>query len=103
MFVFTSRNLPTPEGASLTFLSGPVSGHLQTLRSGGDIWVVGGGDLAGQFLDAGALDEIRLSLAPAFLTGGAPLLPRTVNPDRLHLVAAEAAGEFARLIYKVVA
>ena len=63
--------------------------------------MVGGGDLAGQFLDAGALDEIRLSVAPAALAGGAPLLPRDVGADRLRLVSATAYGQFARLIYTV--
>ena len=27
--------------------------------NGGDEWVMGGGDLVGQFIDAGLLDEIR--------------------------------------------
>ncbi len=66
-----------------------------------DIWVVGGGDLAGQFLDAGALDEIRLSVAPVALREGAPLLPRDVSADRLRLVSACAHGQFARLVYPV--
>lgn len=100
VFVFTSRDLPVPEGAEITFLSGPVAQHLGTLRAIGDVWVVGGGDLAGQFLDVAALDEITLSVAPAFLTGGAPLLPRRLGAADLRLVSAEAVGEFARLVYR---
>jgi len=64
--------------------------------------VVGGGDLAGQFLDAGALDEIALSVAPVALTAGAPLFPRRVESDRLRLVSASAVGQFARLVYRVL-
>lgn len=101
VYVFTTRDLPVPAGAHVTFLSGPVTQHLPQLRSGGDIWLVGGGDLVGQFLDAGALDEIRLSVAPVFLTGGADLLPRQLSSDRLRLVSAEAIGAFARLVYTV--
>ncbi len=63
--------------------------------------VIGGGDLAGQFLDAGALDEIRLSVAPVALDGGAPLLTRNAGADRLRLVSASAYGQFARLVYSV--
>jgi dihydrofolate reductase len=103
-FVFTSRQLGVPAGADVRFVSGPVAGALPAIRAAageGDIWVVGGGDLAGQFLDAGALDEIRLSVAPAALAGGAPLLPRDVGADRLRLVSATAYGQFARLIYTV--
>jgi dihydrofolate reductase len=103
-FVFTSRTLPVPEGADVRFVAGLVTEALPAIRAAagdGDVWVVGGGDLAGQFLDAGALDEIALSVAPVALTGGAPLLPRTVGGDRLRLVSASAVGPFARLVYAV--
>jgi dihydrofolate reductase len=103
-FVFTSRELASPEGADVRFVSGPVADLLPELRAaagGGDIWVVGGGDLAGQFLDIGALDQIALSVAPVALTGGAPLLPRRIGADRLRLVSATAVGQFARLVYEV--
>jgi dihydrofolate reductase len=103
-FVFTSRELPVPEGADIRFVSGEVADAIPAIREAagdGDIWVVGGGDLAGQFLDAGALDEIALSVAPVALTGGAPLFPRRVESDRLRLVSAEKVGQFARLVYAV--
>jgi dihydrofolate reductase len=99
VYVFTTRDLPTPDGAKVAFLSGPVAQHVPMLRAGGDVWLVGGGDLAGQFLDADALDEIRVTVAPVFLAGGAPLLPRVVRSDRLRLVSAEMVGPFARLVY----
>jgi len=103
-FVFTTRTLPVPDGANITFLSGPVAEAMPTLRAAAgesDIWVIGGGDLAGQFLDAGELDEIAVSIAPVLLMGGAPLLPRRVEADRLRLVSAKAVGQFARLVYAV--
>lgn len=103
-FVFTTRELPIPEGADVRFVRGPVAEVLPAIRKAageGDIWVVGGGDLAGQFLDIGALDEIALSVAPVALTGGAPLLPRRLESDRLRLVSATAVGQFARLVYAV--
>ena len=88
----------------MRFVSGPVTDALPEIRAAagdGDIWVVGGGELAGQFLDAGALNEIRLSVAPAALRGGAPLLPRNIGADRLRLVSARVYGQFARLVYEV--
>jgi dihydrofolate reductase len=94
-----------PEGADVRFVSGDVAQALPGIRAaadGGDIWVVGGGDLAGQFYDAGALDRIELSVAPAALTAGAPLFPRRVGPERLRLVSAGAVGQFARLVYDVL-
>ncbi len=103
-FVFTSRDQPIPAGADVRLVAGPVTDHLPAIRAvagDGDIWLVGGGDLAGQFLDVGALDEIAVSIAPATLPGGAPLLPRRVGADRLRLVRASQAGQFARLVYEV--
>lgn len=103
-FVFTHRELPVPEGADIRFVSGAVVDALPAIREAagdGDIWVVGGGELAGQFLDAGALDELAISVAPVALTGGAPLFPRRIESDRLTLESAEAIGQFARLRYSV--
>jgi dihydrofolate reductase len=65
------------------------------------VWVVGGGDLAGQFADAGLLDEIRVSIAPATLPSGKPLLPRRLGADRLELISARQAGAFAELTYRL--
>ncbi|MBM9468725.1 dihydrofolate reductase family protein [Nakamurella leprariae] len=104
VFVFTTRRLPVPAGADVRFVSGAVTEALPAIREVAgdrDIWIVGGGDLAGQFLDIGALDEIAVSVAPVALTGGAPLLPRRVESDRLRLVSATAVGQFARLVYAV--
>ena len=108
-FVFTSRDLPKPEGADVRFVSGRVQDAFpdmlraaQQRETGSDIWVVGGGDLAAQFLDVGLLDEIEVSIAPVFLAGGAPLLPRRVEADRLRLREVSMHGQFASLKYDVV-
>lgn len=103
-FVFTSRDLPIPEGSGVRLVNGPVAEQLDEIRSAaanGDVWVVGGGDLAGQFLDAGALDEIQATVAPVALPAGAPLLPRDARSDRLELVSAEKFGQFAHLTFRV--
>lgn len=104
-YVFTSRELPTPDGADVRFRSGAVAGHLDELReaaAGKDVWIVGGGDLAGQFFDAGALDRLELSFAPATVAAGRPLLPRTIAPSSLRLTSVEQRGQFAHLVYDVV-
>lgn len=103
-FVFTTRELAIPAGADVRLVQGGVADALPAIREAageGDIWVVGGGELAGQFLDAGALDEIALSIAPVALAGGAPLIPRRVESDRLRLVSATQVGPFARVVYAV--
>ncbi|MCI4673827.1 dihydrofolate reductase family protein [Candidatus Mycolicibacterium alkanivorans] len=40
-----------------------------------DVWVVGGGDVAAQFVAAGLVDEMIMSYAPCSLGAGAPVLP----------------------------
>ena len=103
-WVFTHRELPVVEGADVRFVSGDVAAvHAEMVETAGEKnrWIVGGGELVGQFYDAGLLDEIVLSPAPVFLGGGAPLLPRRILSDRLALVEARAAGQFAVLKYRV--
>jgi dihydrofolate reductase len=79
--------------------------HLDAIRAaagGRDVWIVGGGDLAGQFDEAGALDEVRLSVAAVTLGSGAPLLPRRIESDRLRLRQVRQVGQFAELTYDVL-
>jgi dihydrofolate reductase len=103
-WVFTHRNLTADPRMKVTFVSGdvaPVHEAMTAAAAGRNIWVVGGGELAGQFADAGLLDEIILSVAPVTLGGGAPLLPRRLLANRLRLTQAEPTGPFASLTYTV--
>ena len=104
-FVFTTRELPVPAGADVRFVSGDPAESIGAIREaagGGDIWVMGGGELAGRFLDAGLLDRIAVTFAPAMLPTGAPFLPRRVGPDRLRLAEVTRHGQFARAVYRVL-
>lgn len=103
-FVFSSRELPIPEGADVRMRSGSVAevvGELSAAAGELDVWVMGGGDLVGQFYEAGALDRLQLSVAPVTLGAGAPLLPRRIESDALTLVEVLQQGQFARLVYDV--
>ncbi|WP_324192027.1 dihydrofolate reductase family protein [Nocardia puris] len=74
---------------------------MRAAAGGRTVWIGGGGDLAGQFADAGSLDEVIVGVAPVTLGAGAPLLPRRLLSDRLRLVDVEKAGQFARLTYRL--
>ncbi|SIT75612.1 dihydrofolate reductase family protein [Microbacterium sp. RU33B] len=105
-FVFTSRSLPEVAGADIRFVSGSVADAWADIVAAAgerDVWVVGGGDLAGQFADAGLLDEVRVSIAPVTLASGRPLLPRVLGSDRLRLESVGRSGQFAELTYAVTA
>jgi dihydrofolate reductase len=101
-WVFTHRQLPVVPGAPIEFTSADVATvHAAMLRAAGDrnVWIVGGGDLAGQFADAGLLDEVIVSIAPVTLGAGAPLLPRRIE---LRLEEVGRNGDFASARYSVV-
>lgn len=105
VWVFTSRDRSAPEGADVRFVRGdvrPVHAAMVEAAAGRDIWLVGGGDLVGQFHDHGLLDEVVLTVAPVTLGAGAPLLPRRIATPPLRLVsAAPVAGTFVQIRYAV--
>jgi dihydrofolate reductase len=103
-WVFTHRSLPAVPGARLRFVSGDVRPvHAAMCAAAGDrnLWIVGGGELAGAFTDAGLLDELILGVAPVTLGAGAPLLPRRLTAARLSLTDLRRHGQFAYLTYSV--
>jgi dihydrofolate reductase len=55
--------------------------HTELLAAAGDkdVWVVGGGQTAAQFVSAGLVDELVVSYAPCTLGTGARLLPCARN------------------------
>jgi dihydrofolate reductase len=100
-WVFTHRQLPVVPEAQIEFTSGDVAAvHAEMIRAAGDrnVWIVGGGDLAGQFADAGLLDEVIVSIAPVTLGAGAPLLPRRIE---LRLDELGRNGDFVAVRYSV--
>lgn len=107
-WVFSTRELPVVEGADIRFVRGdvaPVHAEMAATADaagGKNMWIVGGGDLVGQFHDAGLLDEIILFVAPVTLGAGAPLLPRRIVDPPLRLTGVERHGDtFAALTYEV--
>ncbi|MCW2823561.1 MAG: deaminase [Aeromicrobium sp.] len=103
-WVFTHRELPVVPDADIRFTSDDVrTVHAAMVDAAGprDVWLMGGGDLVGQFADAGLLDQITATVAPVTLGSGAPLLPRVIGSDRLRLVSVEQRGQFAELRYAV--
>lgn len=104
-WVFSSRAQPAVPGAQVTHVRGDVRAvHADMLAAAGgrDVWVVGGGELAGQFLDVGLLDEIIVTVAAVTLGAGMPLLPRRVVTPPLTLKAVRQIGTaFAQLHYVV--
>ena len=104
-WVFSSRDLPQIPGADIRFVRGDVRPVHEAMRAAaGDknVWLVGGGDLVGQFHDAGLLDEIIVQVGSVTLGSGKPLLPREIAFPPLRLVSVRQMGPgFAELVYEV--
>lgn len=103
-WVFSHHPVPAVPGARLTFVEGdvgPVHEGLTRAADGRNVWLVGGGDLVGQFADQGLLDEILLGVAPVTLGRGAPLLPRRLTAGDLELIDIARSGQLARLTYRM--
>jgi dihydrofolate reductase len=104
-WVFTSRDLPRVPGADIRFVRGdvrPVHEDMAKAAAGKNNWLVGGGDLVGQFHDQGLLDEIHVQIASVTLGAGKQLLPRKITSPPLRLLSTRAIGTgFAELVYEV--
>lgn len=104
-WVFTHRRLIAPAGADVHFVHGevePVHREMRVHAGEKTIWLVGGGELVGQFWDRGLLDDIIVQIVSVMLGAGKPLLPRRIQTPALKLVSVERFGDaFVELRYEV--
>ena len=104
-WVFSSRTRVALPGVDIRFARGdvtPVHAEMALAAGGKNVWIVGGGELAGQFYDRGLLDEIFVQVGSVTLGSGKPLLPRTIVSPPLRLISVNAVGTgFAELHYEV--
>jgi dihydrofolate reductase len=94
-WVLTSRELPVPggAGADVRFARGSVRGlHPELLDAAGgrNVWVVGGGNVASQYADAGLLDEVIATVVPVVLGTGKPLFDRRLQGGAMRLAGMRA-------------
>lgn len=77
-WVLTHRAHIVRRGDPVTVFAGDVRdlhAELVAAAGGRNVWVLGGGEVAAQFVRAGLIDEMIVSYAPCSLGGGAPVLP----------------------------
>ena len=101
-WIFTRRELEAPDGVDVRFTDRApkdVAAEIDESAGGRNVWLVGGGDLARQWIDEGVLDELILFVTPLLLGGGIRLFGDTVRtPVELTEVKAYPTG-FAELRY----
>jgi dihydrofolate reductase len=93
-WVVTHRPQIVAPGRPVSAFSGDITDlHPRLVEAAGykDVWVVGGGDVAAQFAQAGLIDEMIVSYAPCTLGTGGRLLPAH---SEWTLVESGANGEF---------
>jgi dihydrofolate reductase len=106
-WVLSSRDLANPESdeADVRIVNAKVADlHEEMLAAAGDrnLWVVGGGNVASQFVDAGLLDELLLTVVPVVLGDGKPLFDRPLEkPLKLTGTRTYATG-MVELRYSIV-
>ena len=92
IWVLTHRDeVPAVEGAEMHVYAGDVGGLIAELEAAGlqSVWVIGGGNVVGQFLAADRLDELIVTVAPTFLGRGPALADGELPLRRFTLTAVE--------------
>lgn len=67
---------------------------------GKDIWICGGGDVAGQLIAADLVDRYDISIIPTLLGGGIPLFPPLSGERKLKLIQVQHSDGITELIYE---
>ena len=95
-----SRTGVDQNGAEYTAEEPFALAHRLRAEPGGDIWLVGGGQVVRAFLAANLVDEIDLFIHPILLGDGLPLFPAGFPETKLRLLSTEAyATGLVRLSY----
>jgi dihydrofolate reductase len=83
-----SRTLPPGEREGNTFVNVSPQGLVEKIRrsKGKDIWLMGGGEIARDFLRADLVDELYLGVVPVLLGEGRPLFPSGFPQRNFELI-----------------
>jgi dihydrofolate reductase len=86
-YVF-SRSQPSGKRDGLEFVNQSPASLIEQLRKrpGKDIWMMGGGELAREFLRADLIDALHLGIVPTLLGEGIPLFPPGFPQRNFQLV-----------------
>jgi dihydrofolate reductase len=102
-YVFSTTIADAPEGAEL--VRADAVGFVRDLKAqpGGDIILMGGGELAATLIEGGVVDEIGLNVHPILLGAGVPMFAAMAGRIDLSLVEARPiAKECVLLRYRTV-
>jgi len=97
-----SRTMDQVNG-NAEILRGDLAAEVHRLKQGEGtgIWLYGGGDIIGQCLNAGLVDEICVSIHPILLGGGIPLYSRMPRTGLTLLDSSAYTSGLVQLTYAV--
>jgi dihydrofolate reductase len=90
-------------GLDFTFVTDGVASAIEQARAAAgtkDVVIMGGGDVVGQALDAGLVDELSIHLAPIVLGSGTPLFTR-VGRIELRQADVKISPHAAHVTYEL--
>ena len=100
-----SRTLSPPDWPEIEVVTEDAVSFMRRIKyeEGGDICVMGGGQLAGSLMAAGLIDEIGVNIQPIVLGRGIPLLRGLDRRISLELLEARVlTGGCVYALYRVV-
>jgi dihydrofolate reductase len=103
-YVFSRRPPPRSVPAGVEFITESIRAFAERLRkqAGKNIWMMGGGDIIGSFLDEDAIDEFIITVVPTFIGEGIPLIATRHRDVPLRLLGVQQfPDDVVQLHYEV--
>lgn len=90
-YVFSRRPAPGSVPTGVQFVTEPIRTFADRVRkqAGKNIWMMGGGEIIGAFLDENAIDEFIISVVPMFIGEGIPLIAAKHREVPLRLLSSK--------------
>jgi dihydrofolate reductase len=90
-YVFSRRPPPASVPAGVQFVTESIRAFAERLRSqdGKNIWMMGGGEIIGSFLDEHAIDEFIITVVPTLIGEGIPLIAPRHRDVPLRLLSLQ--------------
>jgi dihydrofolate reductase len=90
-YVFSRRPPPASVPAGVQFVTESIRAFAERLRrqDGKNIWMMGGGEIIGSFLDEDAIDEFIITVVPTLIGEGIPLIAPRHRDVPLRLLSLQ--------------
>jgi len=90
-YVFSRGPAPRSVPAGVQFVSEPIRAFAEGVRrqAGKNVWLMGGGEIIGAFLDEGAIDEFIITVVPTFIGEGIALIAARHREVPLRLLGLQ--------------